>query len=71
MLTGLYTLQGRSASDGVLRCPNQPRRPRYLAHLTAYEREPVFADERPGDIQAIYLDTSRARERWGWEATTT
>ena len=43
---------------------------RLLARLTAYEREPVFAPERPGDIQAIYLDPSRALERWGWAATT-
>ena len=38
-----------------------------LARLTGYERAPIFAAERPGDIQAIYLDSSRARERWGWE----
>ena len=43
---------------------------RHLARLTGYDREPVFAPERPGDPQAIYLDTSRASERWGWEATT-
>ena len=43
---------------------------RLLARLTSYEHEPVFADERPGDIQAIYLDPSRALERWGWAATT-
>ena len=43
---------------------------RLLAHLTSYERDPVFAPERPGDIQAIYLDPSRALERWGWAATT-
>ena len=42
----------------------------HLAALTGYDREPVFAPERPGDPHAIYLDTSRARERWGWEATT-
>ena len=38
-----------------------------LARLTGYERPPVFADERPGDIAAITLNPSRARERWGWE----
>jgi UDP-glucose 4-epimerase len=38
-----------------------------LARLTGYERAPIFAEERPGDIQAIYLDIARARERWGWE----
>ncbi len=38
-----------------------------LAKLTGYEQQPIFAAERPGDIAAIYLDPSRARERWGWE----
>ena len=42
----------------------------HLAALSGYGREPIFAPERPGDPQAIYLDTSRARARWGWEATT-
>ena len=37
-----------------------------LARLCGYGREPVFADERPGDIQRITLDASRARSRWGW-----
>ncbi len=39
---------------------------RLLAALCGYEREPVFADERPGDIQRITVDSTRARERWGW-----
>ncbi len=43
---------------------------RELARLTGYGHEPIFAPERPGDPQAIYLDPSRARQRWGWEATT-
>ncbi|MCY3655589.1 MAG: NAD-dependent epimerase/dehydratase family protein [Chloroflexi bacterium] len=43
---------------------------RHLAALTGYTREPVFAPERPGDPHAVYLDPSRARERWGWEAST-
>ena len=38
-----------------------------LALLTGYEQAPVLAAERPGDIAAITLDASRARERWGWE----
>ncbi|MEI6666156.1 MAG: NAD-dependent epimerase/dehydratase family protein [Chloroflexota bacterium] len=38
-----------------------------LAQLTGYERPPVYADERPGDIQRIYLDNSHAREVWGWQ----
>ncbi len=43
---------------------------RHLARLTRYDKEPVFAPERPGDPRAIYLDPTRAREQWGWEATT-
>ena len=43
---------------------------RALATQTGYDREPVFAQERPGDVQAIILDPTRARERWGWEART-
>lgn len=39
---------------------------RLLAAFCGYEREPVFADERPGDIQRITVDSTRARERWGW-----
>lgn len=37
-----------------------------LSRLTGYERPPVYAPERPGDIQRIYLDPSHAREVWGW-----
>ena len=42
----------------------------HIARLTGYARDPVYAAERPGDPQAVYLDPSRARERWGWEAST-
>ena len=38
-----------------------------LARLCGYERAPLFADERPGDIQRITLDAARARSAWGWE----
>jgi UDP-glucose 4-epimerase len=37
-----------------------------LARLCDYDPEPVFADERPGDIQHIALDATRARSTWGW-----
>ncbi len=37
-----------------------------LARLCGYGREPLFADERPGDIRGIALDASRARSLWGW-----
>ena len=38
-----------------------------LARLTDYTQPPRFEAERPGDIQRIYLDPSRARAVWGWE----
>ena len=41
-----------------------------LARLTGYERLPIYADERPGDIAAIRLDVSRAHALWGWESRT-
>jgi len=42
-----------------------------LADLTGYARPAVYAEERPGDHAAIYLDPSRAREVWGWTPRTT
>jgi UDP-glucose 4-epimerase len=37
-----------------------------LARLTGYERAVQYGPERPGDIQRIWLDATRAREVWGW-----
>ncbi len=37
-----------------------------LAAETGYERAPVHAPERPGDVHRIYLDTSKARHELGW-----
>jgi len=37
-----------------------------LARLSGYERPVQYAPERPGDIQRIMLDASKAREVWGW-----
>jgi UDP-glucose 4-epimerase len=37
-----------------------------LARLTGYERAVEYGPERPGDIQRIWLDSSRARDIWGW-----
>ncbi len=37
-----------------------------LAALTGYEREPVRAEERPGDVARVAVDPARARELWGW-----
>jgi UDP-glucose 4-epimerase len=38
-----------------------------LARLSGYERAVRYAPERPGDIQRIILDASKARDIWGWE----
>ena len=37
-----------------------------LAEATGYDRAPVHALERPGDVRRIYLDVSRARDDLGW-----
>ena len=41
-----------------------------LAEATGYQQPPVYAAERPGDIAAIRLDVTRARELWGWQPHT-
>ncbi len=38
-----------------------------LARFCGYERAVQYGAERPGDIQRITLDASRARAEWGWE----
>ena len=40
-----------------------------LARITGYERPIVYADERPGDIQRISLDPSKAGRVWDWHPT--
>ncbi len=42
-----------------------------LATLTGYQRDPVMAPPRAGDIRRIALDARGAREAWGWEPRTT
>ena len=37
-----------------------------LAALTGYERAPVRAEQRPGDVARVAVDPARARELWGW-----
>lgn len=37
-----------------------------LARLTGAGGTPQFAAERPGDIQRTWLDSSHARQVWGW-----
>lgn len=41
-----------------------------LAKLTGYKQQPIYEDERPGDIATIQLDIAHARELWGWEPLT-
>jgi UDP-glucose 4-epimerase len=42
-----------------------------LARLTGYERPINYADERPGDIQRISLDPSKAARVWEWKPDVT
>ncbi len=42
-----------------------------LAALTGYEREPVRAEQRPGDVARVAVDPARARELWGWAPLVT
>ena len=37
-----------------------------LAEETGYDRAPIYAPERPGEVRRIYLDISRARQELGW-----
>jgi UDP-glucose 4-epimerase len=37
-----------------------------LAAHCGYERAPIMGPPRPGDIQRIALDSSKARAAWGW-----
>lgn len=40
-----------------------------LAKATGYEKGPVYAPERPGEINRIYLDATKARAELGWAPT--
>ncbi len=44
---------------------------RTLKKLLAFEGDPIYADPRPGEIQRIYLDASRAKRVLGWEPKVT
>ncbi len=41
----------------------------HLARETGYERLPIAAPPRAGDIPRIALDASKARDLWQWQAT--
>jgi UDP-glucose 4-epimerase len=40
---------------------------RTLKELLDFDGEPIYEEARPGEIQRIYLDASRARRVLGWE----
>jgi UDP-glucose 4-epimerase len=40
-----------------------------LAGLTEASFEPVYAPARPGELQRIYVDTSKANDVLGWKPT--
>jgi UDP-glucose 4-epimerase len=42
----------------------------HLAGLTRYEKRPVFAPKRPGEVDRIVLDVRRAARRLGWVPRT-
>jgi UDP-glucose 4-epimerase len=43
----------------------------HIAAMTAYERQPRYAPERPGELQHIALDCALAQRELGWVASTT
>ncbi|HSK90594.1 MAG TPA: NAD-dependent epimerase/dehydratase family protein [Euzebyales bacterium] len=43
---------------------------RTLVDQTGYDQEPYHAPARPGELQRIALDTTRARDALGWQAWT-
>ncbi|MFP3902662.1 MAG: NAD-dependent epimerase/dehydratase family protein [Armatimonadota bacterium] len=40
-----------------------------VADAVGYDEEPIYADERPGEVHHIALDISRARDDLGWQPT--
>jgi UDP-glucose 4-epimerase len=39
---------------------------RELKAITGFEGDPIYEAARPGEVQRIYLDATRAREQLGW-----
>src|SRR5262245_29887818 len=44
---------------------------RELKSILGFAGEPIYEPPRPGEVQRIYLDASRARERLGWTPKVT
>ncbi|HOJ89153.1 MAG TPA: SDR family oxidoreductase [Pseudothermotoga sp.] len=42
-----------------------------LAQITNYEKQPIYAPPRKGDIRKSILDSSKAKSELGWSASTT
>jgi UDP-glucose 4-epimerase len=42
-----------------------------IAAATGYKKPPVYAPERPGEVQRICLDATLARDTWGWRPAVT
>jgi UDP-glucose 4-epimerase len=38
-----------------------------LARLLGYQREPIFTEVRPGEIDRICLDATKAQAKLGWQ----
>ena len=44
---------------------------RELKAITGFAGEPIYEGPRPGEVQRIYLDATRAKERLGWTPKVT
>jgi UDP-glucose 4-epimerase len=42
-----------------------------IAAATGYKKPPVYAPERPGEVQRISLDATLAQKTWGWRPAVT
>ena len=42
-----------------------------IAEQTSYKLPPIYEKERPGEVNRIALDYSKANDKWDWEPTVT
>ena len=42
-----------------------------IAEQTSYKLTPIYEKERPGEVNRIALDYSKANDKWDWEPTVT